>query len=265
MADGGGSLTVGGMAPEIVRDLEALARERGRALTLDEAVRLRDRAEAIRRAYGTGGGPAAERDGLLPRSVRVGAATLRQLSIGARMTLRRAIRWNEESPELYDQDAWDTLEAYVFAHSHDAEALGRLSSPAEAARVALEWGSELAVDAGELRAAIGTLTDVEGPPAVGGAGPADEAALADSLARRYGGDPMRWLFGMPEAAVAHLVDAANANERAAVAEAARMRGELPPAAADDRADAVAEYSEERQRIAAAAPPAGSGAEAESHG
>jgi len=235
---------------QVASDTREIEEARGFPVSLDELAGLMAHGRTIEEAY-RGCSEAVSRDGLLPRCVRVGNARLHSLTIAGRLMLRRLLIWNAEDEALFDQETWDVLQAWVFAHCRDRDALAGLCTPEDAAAIALAWSAELTCSSAELAEAIEILTDGAAPPVrpgaddgeADGAGGADEADIARALAKHSGGTPDHWLFDVSEAQAGHIMDAINQAALADSAAAARAAGKLPPPDADMRLKAVARFEE----------------------
>lgn len=161
------TLDISKLEPVLAQDLAEIAAQRSRPLSLDEVLELREAAEGCRRAYRGEGAEATDQSGLLDRAVRVGSVTLRLPTIAGRIALRKLLAWVREgwSP---DQEIIEILNAYVLAHSYDADAMALLVSPEDAERLVLEWASQLTCTRHELRAASDRLLQGAYPPAEAG-------------------------------------------------------------------------------------------------
>lgn len=246
----GRTLTIGldGADGALAADLERLAATRGGVAPLSAVLELCSRAEDVRVAM-TGVSRPRSGVALIGRSVEVGGTVLRSVSLGGTIALRQLVTW----AEVMDQEAYDILEAWIYAHSWSMAALSRLTDPAAGAEIIREWGPRLTCTIDELRAAVDA---VRGEPAraegAGGGGEesdrgADAARVLDSLMVRYGGSECRWLE-TPVERINALTRGAAANERAREAAIAKGTGSLPPALHDERVNAVAAYARTRERL-----------------
>lgn len=244
----GRTLTIGldGADGALAADLERLARQRGGVAALSDVLELCGRAEDVRVAM-TGVSRPRSGVALIGRSVEVGGTVLRSVSLGGTIALRQLVTW----AEVMDQEAYDILEAWIYAHSWSMAALSRLTDPAAGAEIIREWGPRLTCTIDELRAAVEA---VRGEPARAESGSggedgsgADAARVLDSLMVRYGGSECRWLE-TPVERINALTRGAAANERAREAAIAKGTGSLPPALHDERVNAVAAYARTRERL-----------------
>jgi hypothetical protein len=232
-------------------DLREIAESRGRPVAPAEVERLAARLAAVQRASGKDARP-VDRDGMLRRSVRCGEAVLHSPTYAAGIALRRILGWNEQDPDLFDQEGYDLVEAYILAHAYDREALARLTTPDSAAEAAGAWGVALTCTAAELREAVEALGAGAYPEPAGGEGPAGAGDLAealDGLLQRYGGtDPERWLYDVPSSLVAHLADGARMADAKVARARAKATGEAVAPDQDPKFQAIAAYDDEVEKL-----------------
>jgi len=244
-------IDLSGLHPSIVQEAREIAAARGRPVTLAELAELRQKAEDVRKAY-AGETEPVDRAGALPRAIRVGSVTLRTLSLGGAMALRKLLCW---APDM-DQEPYDVLLAYIYANSWDVEALAVLVDPDAAAQVAATWSANLDCTVEALHAAIDRLTSDTAPPATPGSEPeTDPMRTVDAICKRYGTDPMAAL-GTPLPLAAHLMHAANEAELDAAAAIAKTSGHQPPVDADPKLKAVDAYTTAVQRMKGEGPADG---------
>ncbi len=232
----------------LAEDIRTAAEPRGRALTPDEVSRLAARLRAVRRASGDDTIDPPDRDGMLRRSVRVGDVTLHSPTYAANICLRRIMVWNAADPDLFDQDGYDLLQAYILAHAYSREKLALLASPDTAAAAAAEWGVGLTCTPEELQEAIEILTTTAYPDSVP-AGKADPPESTDALMRRYGSDdPEHWLFDLPASLLAHLADGANSADAKVAARQAQAAGRMLDPEHDAKFKTMNAYDDELAEI-----------------
>jgi len=231
-------------------DLDAVASERGRPITLDELTRMVTRHRAVRRAW-QGDGEEIDRDGALDRSVRVGDVTMRSQSLAGRMMVRRLLRWNAEDPTLFDQDAFDVLRVWIYAHNREADMLGQLVDVEAAAQIVEAFAHRLTAPLVEYVDAIDVLEGARYPDPDGGdrANP-DEIDTARALTKYAGGTVRHWLYEVCESFAAHVMHAVNRALRRDAAESAKAAGKLPPPEFDPKVTAMSAYDTELDRLKA---------------
>ena len=237
-------LDIAEMTEGVREDLETIRETRGRACTLEEARELLDLQRAVKRAYdGRPDRDGPDRDGMLPRSIQVGDATVHSLTIAGRIMLRRLLAWNGATEGgMFDQDTWDVANAWVFAHCHDRAAMS-LCTPEAVSEAALDWSANLTCPTAELDAAIDTLTTGAAPAVEPGGETPDDADTVRALSAALGGTPDHWMYDAPESMAAHMIDAMN---RAAMREAAAMAraaGKSVPPDADQKLKAMGRYDD----------------------
>jgi hypothetical protein len=235
------AISLEGVEPALAVDLERVAASRPAPLSLAEVCELRERSDDIRLAM-TGGARARTGTAMLGRAVRVGGVTLRSISLGGTIALRRLVCW----APLLDQVTYDILEAWVYAHSWSQAELSRLTDPAACEEIVAEWFPRLTCTREELAAAVAALCESQPAASTENASSPQDQVL-DSLLMRYGGDAIGWLE-TPVARINALAEAARANDLARDAQMAREAGTLPPAARDQRVNAVGAYVRTRERL-----------------
>lgn len=241
------SVDIAGLTPGVRQDLDEVREKRGTAPTIEEVHELMHLAEGVGRAYHGKALDQRDRDGLLPRAVRVGDVELHSLTIAGRLMLRRLIVWNTEDEGLFDQETWDVLQAWVFAHSRERDAMA-LCTADVVAEAAVEWAAGLTCDVDDLQAAIAVLTTGIAPDVPTGDGDVDEAETVRALAKLAGGTPDYWLFDVPESQAAHVMDAINETALREANAGARAAGKQPPPDADPKLRAVARYNERHREM-----------------
>lgn len=240
-------IDIAGLTPGVKQDLDEVREKRGTAPTIEEARELMLLAEGVGRAFHGKVLDRRDRDGLLPRTVRVGDVELHSLTIAGRLMLRRLVVWNTEDEGLFDQETWDVLQAWVFAHCKDRDAMALCTADVVAA-AAVAWSAGLTCDEDELKAAIEVLTTGVAPEVVGTDADVDEADTVRALAKHAGGTPDYWLFDVPESQAAHVLDAINEAAHREANLAARANGQQPPPDADPKLRAVGRYNDRHREM-----------------
>jgi hypothetical protein len=240
-------IDIAGLTPGVKADLDEVREKRGTAPTFEEAQELMRLAQGVGRAYHGKALDQRDRNGLLPRTVRVGDVELHSLTIAGRLMLRLLIVWNGEDGSLFDQETWDVLQAWVFAHCRDRDAMALCTADA-VSEAALAWAPGLTCDPEEISAAIEILTTGAAPDVAGSGGEPDEADTVRALAKLAGGTPDHWLFDVPESQAAHVMDAINTAAHREANATARANGKQPPPDSDPKLRAVARYNERHREM-----------------
>jgi hypothetical protein len=165
------TIQTGGLSDAVLADAEALAASRGgRPLSFAELREYVAAAERWGDAVRGGRGDPGDQNGLLPREVRAGDATLYSPTIASALALERVKGW-VDSGAYPEGDLLEWTTAYALAHGCSEAGLRRMATPGATELAVRKWALSLTCTTEALQAAIASLSDGAYPPAEGGARP----------------------------------------------------------------------------------------------